>query len=153
RYLPAHTVPHRREHAGVAVEPHRAADDRQADLRQRLSHVFEKPGVADQRSDHPARSGCDRARIVGVLAQRGFAELRPGVPGEAQLLMRSGAGGGGRVDRPGQRARARPLVAVAVLWLLALLPRTLDAAVDDYLGKPVESVNLLIEGRETTEAS
>ena len=36
--------------------------------------------------------------------------------------------------------------------LIALAPAA-EAAVDDYIGKPIASVRLLVEGRETTEAS
>jgi outer membrane protein insertion porin family len=43
---------------------------------------------------------------------------------------------------------ARPLV---VLLLLAALPATARGAVGDYIGKPIASVALLIEGRETSD--
>ena len=43
-------------------------------------------------------------------------------------------------------------------WLCALgvligLAPAAEGAVDDYIGKPIASVRLLVEGRESTEAS
>jgi outer membrane protein insertion porin family len=66
--------------------------------------------------------------------------------------------GGGRRRRPGisrsrrRRALAR-LALVCGLFLLCPGGGPAEGAVDDYLGKPIDSVGLSIEGRETSEAS
>ena len=92
RYLPAHAVPHRRQqHAGIAAESDRAVDDRQAHLGPRVSDILAKPGLVDQRSDHPARIRRERTGVVDAVAERGFTDLRARVPGEAHLLMRTAA--------------------------------------------------------------
>jgi outer membrane protein insertion porin family len=52
--------------------------------------------------------------------------------------------------------RHGPLKACATacaLGVLCSLPEIAQAAVDDYLGKPIASVRLLVEGRETTDAA
>jgi outer membrane protein assembly factor BamA len=42
---------------------------------------------------------------------------------------------------------------LCLLVLVGLVSTSAEGAVDDYLGKPIGSVRLLIEGRETTEES
>jgi outer membrane protein insertion porin family len=52
--------------------------------------------------------------------------------------------------------RARPMAPIRVglaLLVIAWLPRATDGAVADYVGKPIGSVKLTIEGRETTDPS
>ena len=118
------------------AQPDGAADDRQADLRARLPDVLAQPGHDDQRSDRAARDRGERSHRLDSVAQRGSADLRARVPCETRLLM--------------VRARLSRVILAAFSVLCAgVLPAA--AAVADYLGKPIGSVHLVIEGRETTE--
>lgn len=47
--------------------------------------------------------------------------------------------------------RARGLAIVALAFVAAAFAREARAAVTDYLGKPIGSVRLVIEGRDTTD--
>ena len=111
-------------HAGVAAEPVRPGDDRQAHLGPRLPDVFAQPDLVDQRPDHPARVRRKRPPVVDSVAQRGLADLRPRVPREARLLMRWRTRAGGRTrvamrwHRPSSSARrtSRRRIACTVPW-------------------------------------
>ncbi len=96
-------------------------------------------GTDRQRPDRAARDRRQRSRVVDSVAQRGLADLRARVPREARLLM---------APRRCCRALARALLCAAA-WLGA--GGAADADVAAYLGKPVASVRLVIEGTETDE--
>jgi hypothetical protein len=61
--------------------------------------------------------------------------------------MRLRPGSGDASARSARTTVRRALLAGAASCLLTLAASTARAAVDDYLGKPIQSVNLLIEGR------
>jgi outer membrane protein assembly complex protein YaeT len=63
--------------------------------------------------------------------------------------MRVRAAEGGR---PARAARRWPVPAIVGVCLLSWSAAA-SAAIDDYLGKPIESVHLLIEGRDTIDPS
>src|SRR5206468_10844932 len=78
-----------------------------------------------------------RSRVVDPVAERGLADLRARIPREAHLLM----------------IRSRTIgTFAAVLCALFAGTRPAMAAVADYLGRPVASVHLTVEGHETTES-
>src|SRR6185503_12094125 len=108
------------------------------DLRSRLPHVLAQPRHDRQRSDRAARDRWQRPRLLDPLAQRGFPDLRARVQGEARLL------------KPRQHRRFL-LRAIAVLCGGACLAGTARADVAAYLGRPIGSVRVVIEGRDTTE--
>jgi outer membrane protein insertion porin family len=58
-----------------------------------------------------------------------------------------------RSDGPSIERMRRCLLVATVCGCLLGVAAAAGAAVDDYLGKPISSVNLFIEGRETTDAS
>src|SRR5262249_39826554 len=114
-----------------AAQPDGARHDRQAHLEPRVPDVLAEPEHDLQRSDRAARGRGKRSRLVDPLAQRGSPDLRAGVPRASRLLMR------------------RVLCALCVRGG-ASAPAA--AAVADYLGKPIASVRLVVEGREATES-
>src|SRR5262249_37170273 len=91
---------------------------------------------------HLARDRSERSGVVGAVAQRGCANLRARVPCEARLLTSAG--------------RSPSTSAWAIVWCCAMLLRSggaapARAAVADYVGKPIGSVRVTIESRETSD--
>src|SRR5262249_42249223 len=68
------------------------------------------------------------------VAQRGLADLRARIPREARLLSSD-----------------RTRIFLAVLCVLSVWGGQSFAAVAEYLGRPVASVHLTIEGRDTAD--
>src|SRR4029077_6353825 len=127
-----------------------ATDNRQAHFRPRLPDVFPQPQHDRQRSDRVARVRRKRSSVVDPVAERGLADLRARIPREAHLLMIGSA-----LDSRGHRNKglpARALGTLAVLCSVFIGTRPATAAVADYLGRPVASVHLAVEGHETTES-
>src|SRR5262249_1458298 len=106
---------------------------RQAHLGSRLPDLLAQPRHDDQRSDRPARDRGERSAVMDPVAQRGRANLRTRVPGPPRVLM------------------SRALRVVCLLGALCVIAAPVQAAVEDYIGRPIASVKLFTEGRETTD--
>src|SRR5262249_29901440 len=111
-----------------------AAHHRQAHFGPGLPDLLAQPRHDHQRSDRAARDRGKRSAVVDPVAQRGRADLRARVPGPPRVLMR------------------RVLCARSLLCVLCgTAARPSYAAVQDYIGRPIASVKLFTEGRETTD--
>ena len=120
-----------------ADQSFRACHDREAGVRSRLPDVFTQPQHLDQRSDPAARVRRKRPALVDPLAKR-ERNVFAGGPREAHLLMFP-------------RLKARPVPAAGALVLLLLVPAAAAAEIGDYLGKPIASIRLQIEGRPAAD--
>src|SRR5262249_34556987 len=98
-----------------------------------------QPGVSDllahsehdlQRPDRAARGRRKRSPVVDSVAERRSPDLRARVPGPPRILMRR---------------------CLQVLAILCVTISPARAAVGDYLAKPIPSVRLIVEGRESTD--
>src|SRR5439155_2021789 len=102
-----------------------------------------------ERPDCAPRIRGQRSVVVGALAQRGPTDVHARVPREAHLLMWPSFA---------TKPRSHEVILVGLLrvfvssWLAILFVcGVCSAAVDDYIGKPIGSVRLLVEGRDVVE--
>src|SRR5207248_8397849 len=98
----------------------------------RLPDLLAQPRQHRERSDRLPGVRGERSTVVGAVAQRRHADLRARIPRATRLLMAF-------------------RVFVCACLLVGAIPAA--GAVDDYIGKPVAAVRLLIEGRESTDAA
>ena len=161
------------QHQPSRSQPDGAADDRQAHLGPRLPDVLPQPGTsindqivlleydASERvswmlsRNEDSQTYALEFRVRHTLLMRGSAPRRP----EA---LASGRGcTEAQIADPSVRSRRRDAagrLVSRVSWPRSSCarfscPRHCEAAIDDYLGKPVASVRLVIEGRETVDPS
>src|SRR5207302_925964 len=99
------------------------------------------------RSAHPPRVRRQRSVVVGVVAQR-RPDLRPRVPSPADVLnyVMHKCRNARMHEGPGL---ACACVHLCILAFLCASPARAD--VTDYLGRPIITVRLTIEGKETVD--